>query len=142
MSPNFVTHNSKFITIFCLFLGFFLLLLSCEVQDCGCFSNSEINGRWSGYYISRDSTIELVLNIEEKNSYVEGSGSFYANFSNHTFEQLLTCKGSFVSGKLVLTFYEVDTLFYEGYTLQSKDSISGKLYLKNKPIDLGLKKFK
>ncbi|MFN3781157.1 MAG: hypothetical protein ACK4SO_03160 [Candidatus Kapaibacteriota bacterium] len=142
MFPDSATQYFKFIFAFCLFSGCLLILLSCEVQDCGCFSNSEINGRWRGFYVSQDTTIELVFNFLEKNSNVEGSGSLLANISSNSYDQILTCKGSFVSGKLVVTFYEVDSLSYEGYLLQSKDTIAGKLFLKSKPIALGLKKLK
>ncbi len=142
MYPNSVNQISKFIFVLLLFLGCLIFIHSCEVQDCGCFSNSEINGRWTGFYISLDTIIELAFNIVEKNSNVEGSGSFFANISGNIYDQILTCKGSFVSRKLVLTFYEVDSLSYEGYLLQSKDTVAGKLFLKNKLITLGLKKLK
>lgn len=138
---NFMTRSSKLFFVTFLF-SVLIFILSCEVQDCGCFNNSEINGKWSGFYLSPDTTVELTLNIAEKNSIVEGSGSLFAKFEKNYYEQILTCKGSFVSRKLVLTFYEVDSLSYEGYLLESKDSISGKLYFKYKPLFLGLKKLK
>jgi len=127
---------STFLSLTCL------MLVGCEVEDCGCSSSSPISARWHGSHLDSNLVLELVLYFSESNSNVNGSGNLFIKYENLNYDNTVSCSGSFVSGKLVVKFNEIDSCSYEGLITPTNDSIIGSFQFKKLVLPLILQKLK
>lgn len=116
-----------------IFVAVFLILFtlsSCGINDCGCNSVSLLNGRWEGVYFSESFSLEMIINLAEKNSNVSGSGICSLFSGNHSQEIPITVVGSFVSNRLVFSLTEMDSVGFDGYLDSTNNKITGNLLYK------------
>ncbi len=106
-------------------LTLFLFFQACEVDDCGCFNTSPIHGKWSGYFISEYLKIEMLVYLNEYNSNISGSGNLFIKSKVISYDNAVAVKGYFVSNKVVISFFELDSVSFEGNLNKNKDTIVG-----------------
>lgn len=134
-----MNHCFKYLLFLCLLFWF---LPSCGVEDCGCNTFSPINGRWYGKLEGENSKIELFINLTEKNSNLYGSGNLWIVTNSINFENVVSVKGSFVSNKIVISFFEIDSVSFEGMLNSAKDSIVGNFFVKSAQYPFSINKIK